>query len=64
MRKPEDGDLSNLNSLPKIYDYIRMLDSDGYPKAFIEKSKLKFEFTDAKINENSIIANVRIFKKK
>jgi methionyl-tRNA formyltransferase len=63
-RKPEDGDLSNLNSLSKIYDYIRMLDSEGYPKAFIEKSKLKFEFTDAKINENSIIANVRIFKKK
>jgi len=31
-----------LNELSTIYDYIRMLDAEGYPKAFIEKNNLLF----------------------
>ncbi len=64
-RKPEDSDISAVEDLRKTYNYIRMLDADGYPHAFLETSKLKFEFTKANFNtdEQIITAHVRIFKK-
>lgn len=64
-RKPEESNFSQLNNLEKVYDHIRMLDAEGYPNAFIETESFKFEFFNAKLdnNKNNIVANVRIFKK-
>ena len=62
-RRPEQSSISSLSKLDIIYDYIRMLDCEGYPKAFIENSLFKFEFSDAEFNNNEIVANVRITKK-
>jgi methionyl-tRNA formyltransferase len=64
-RKPEDGNIGELEDLEKAFDYIRMLDAEGYPHAFIETANLKFEFTNANYNPNDeiITAHVRIFKK-
>lgn len=64
-RKPADSDLVDLSDLEKVYDYIRMLDCEGYPHAFIDTPHLKFEFINANFdtNEEIITANVRIFKK-
>ena len=62
-RKPEDGDLAPLETLDQAYDYIRMLDADGYPAAFVETPHLKFEFTRAARHADEIIADVRITKK-
>ena len=45
-RKPEDGNISNLNDLNTIYDYIRMLDCEGYPNAFIETDSIKIELLE------------------
>ena len=59
-RKANEGDISKLNDLEKIYDYIRMLDSEGYPKAFFEKNNIKIEFEDAKKNDNKITAKAKI----
>jgi methionyl-tRNA formyltransferase len=59
-RKPSQSDISKLNKLSKIYDYIRMMDCDGYPKAFIELNGLKYEFTNVRNNKNTLEANVRI----
>jgi methionyl-tRNA formyltransferase len=59
-RRPEDGDLSNLKTLEQVYDYIRMLDADGYPNAFIESQNLHFEFKDAEFNCEWIESKVRI----
>lgn len=59
-RRPEESDISNLNDLDKVYDYIRMLDAKGYPKAFIEKNNLRIEFQDAKKKNDEIRAYVRI----
>lgn len=63
--KPKDGNIANLKDLNLVHDYIRMLDCEGYPNAFIETEKLKVEFFNSsfdKKNQN-IISNVRIFKK-
>lgn len=63
-RKPSDGNLSELTELQQVYDYIRMLDADTYPNAFIETNNFKFEFSRASLKSNeSIIADVRITKK-
>ena len=63
-RTPEQSNIFLLDDLSKVYDYIRMLDCEGYPRAFIESNKLKFEFSNAKFtSKNKLKANVSIFKK-
>ena len=63
-RKPEDGNISSLTNIKNIYDHIRMLDAETYPKAFIETDHFKIEFTNAHLENNEVItANVRIIKK-
>ena len=62
-RRPEDGDLGDLDDLDKAYDYIRMLDGEGYPPAFVETDHLRFEFTGAAPAPGEIRANVRIVRK-
>lgn len=64
-RKPSDSNLIELSELDVVYNYIRMLDCEGYPHAFIETPNLKFEFDNARFDETEkiITANVRIFKK-
>ncbi|KVV13961.1 methionyl-tRNA formyltransferase [Flavobacterium sp. TAB 87] len=64
-RKPEESNLEFLESLENVFDYIRMLDADGYPNAFLETEFLKFEFFNAELDnkQKSIEAHVRISKK-
>ena len=63
-RKHEDGNLAGLSELLKIYDYIRMLDCEGYPPAYLESDSIRYEFTEAKLNaDQTLEARVRIVKK-
>ena len=62
-RKPEEGNIQKLKSLNEVYDYIRMLDAEGYPNAFIESPYLKIEFSSAKLKNNCVIANVKVIAK-
>ncbi|MFT4848992.1 MAG: methionyl-tRNA formyltransferase [Parvicella sp.] len=63
-RKRSDGQMNKLNNVPEVYDYIRMLDAEGYPPAYVETESLKIEFFSAEnINETEVTANVRITKK-
>jgi len=61
-RKPEQSNISKVNSIQEVYDHIRMLDAETYPKAFLELDGLKIEFTNAKIENGDCIAKVRIIK--
>jgi methionyl-tRNA formyltransferase len=63
-RKPEDSDIGNLHTLKEVFDYIRMLDCEGYPHAFLETEHFRFEFNKANLQaDNSIKSDVRIIKK-
>lgn len=62
-RKNVDGNVSLLSMPGEVYDHIRMLDCEGYPKAFIETEHLRIEFDQADIIGNELTANVRIIKK-
>lgn len=63
-RKIEDGDISDLNDMEKIYDHIRMLDAEGYPNAFLEKGKIKLEFSEAELKDDQLQAKVKIILNK
>ena len=63
-RKPLMSNINDVESLDEVYDFIRMLDADGYPPAFLETSNCKFEFRKvSKQNDNTLEAYVRIIKK-
>lgn len=63
-RKKEDGNIKNLETITDVYDYIRMLDCEGYPNAFLETENFRFEFSRASFKDDQTInADVRIIKK-
>lgn len=64
-RKPADSNIIKIDDLEKVYNHIRMLDAEGYPKAYLETQSLKLEFSKAHLNSNEeiITAYVRIIKK-
>jgi len=63
-RRPKQGDISNLKELNEVFDYIRMLDAKGYPKAFLKKGDFKFEFSRASLKDDHIVADVKISRKR
>lgn len=63
-RTPSQSRIEGIKSIGELYNHIRMLDCEGYPKAFIEIDDLILEFENANLkDEKNITANVRIFKK-
>ena len=62
-RKPEEGDISELATLEQVFDYIRMLDADGYPRAFLETGHFRLEFQRPAMKYGSVISDVIITKK-
>jgi methionyl-tRNA formyltransferase len=62
-RTPKESQITRPDSLEKIYDMIRMLDAEGYPKAFIEKDGFRYELNQAVLNSDCIEAAVRIYPK-
>lgn len=61
-RKPEDGKLVPEMDINTLYDYIRMLDAEGYPRAFIDFGAYRLEFEQADLKGDSLEAKV-IFRK-
>lgn len=63
-RTPDEGDLNALTGLRQVFDYIRMLDAEGYPPAFLETAHFKIEFGRAALKQDCVLADVRITLKK
>ena len=61
-RTPEESDISKLRDIRSVYDYIRMLDADGYPHAFLQNGNIRMEFQNAEMNGDEISATVKIRK--
>ena len=62
-RRPEEGSIARLDDLDRVYDWIRMLDADGYPPAFVDIGSLRLEFRCAKRSGDHVAANVTIRRK-
>ena len=59
-RKPEESEIAAGGSLDQLYDFIRMLDAEGYPRAFLEQSGFRFEFSRPALYDGRIVADVKI----
>jgi methionyl-tRNA formyltransferase len=59
-RKPCESEIPPLPNLQRLYDFIRMLDAEGYPKAFINHNGFRYEFSRAAFYNGRIIADVHI----
>lgn len=63
-RKPEQSVLQDTGSLSEAYDFIRMLDAEGYPRAFIEHGEYLLNFSKAKLENGRLVAEVEIKSRK
>jgi methionyl-tRNA formyltransferase len=59
-RTPKQSNLPNSGNLQAAYNFIRMLDANGYPTAFIEHGDYLMHFRKAKIDGDRIVAEVEI----
>lgn len=59
-RQPHESRIPDLSALQELHDFIRMLDSEGYPKAFLEYKGFQYEFSRAVLYNGRIVADVNI----
>lgn len=59
-RSPEQSELKESLTLQQIYDYIRMLDAEGYPNAYLTFGSYKLSFKNAQMQDGKICAEVEI----
>lgn len=62
-RKPEQSRLPETGSLQSAYNFIRMLDADGYPHAFLEYGEYVLKLRNAKLDNERLVAELEIKKK-
>ena len=49
-----------ITNIADAFNFIRMLDADGYPPAFTEIAGLRYEFTEPTWKPDGVYARVRI----
>ena len=62
-REPSQSEIKKDLSLKEIFDHIRMLDAEGYPKAFIDFGNYRIKFKRASLKHKKLIADVEIIEK-
>ena len=65
-RRPEESNLlkTDFLSVGDIYDFVRMLDAEGYPRAFIDYGKYCITFKGAKYEEGKLTGRFEVVTKK
>jgi methionyl-tRNA formyltransferase len=61
-RKPEESEIPEGLGNRELYDFIRMLDAPGYPKAYTCYGNRRFEFDGASLEGEELTARVRVLK--
>lgn len=59
-RKPQESRIPAAADLSTLHDFIRMLDAEGYPRAFFEHGGFRYEFSRAALYDGRIMADVHI----
>ena len=61
-RRPEDSDICTIKekSISKLFDFIRMLDAEGYPKANLKLDGVKFEFSEVHLKNNKLVGRFEV----
>lgn len=55
-RTPEQSDMGkgSFTTLREVYDFIRMLDAEGYPRAYCRIGGITVAFSDAELNDTTL----------
>lgn len=59
-RTPEQSILPNSGSIEQLYDHIRMLDVETYPRTFLANGTWRLELRSARLEGDEIVAEVCI----
>jgi methionyl-tRNA formyltransferase len=59
-RKAAESEIPALESDFKLHDFIRMLDAEGYPPAFLDHKGFRYSFKRAALYDGRIVADVSI----
>jgi methionyl-tRNA formyltransferase len=59
-RTPADSRVPDAMSADQLFDFIRMLDADGYPRAFLDHGDWRIEFSNARLDGADVRADVRL----
>lgn len=59
-RKPNESEIPHCGNLKEMYNFIRMLDAEGYPNSYLSYKGFRYEFSGAVRYEGRLIANVSI----
>ena len=59
-REPQESKVLGFPSLQALHDFIRMLDAEGYPRAFLEHQGFRYEFSRGALYDGRIVADVKI----
>jgi len=63
-RSPEQSVIDeSITDISALYDHIRMLDADTYPKAFIDLGQFRIEFDSATLVDGSLETSARIIQR-
>jgi len=61
-RTPGQSEIPSFNDLADLFDHIRMLDADGYPRAYFERGNFRYEISRPALKTDGIIADLYIKK--
>ncbi len=63
-RTPSLSNLETLDvsSLSRLYDFIRMLDAEGYPRAYLMLSNVKIEFSEVHLKNNKLVGRFEVIE--
>jgi len=59
-RSPAESLIPELGTLARLHDFVRMLDAEGYPPAFLEHQGFRYEFSRAVLKDGRVLADVTI----
>lgn len=63
-RKPEQSEMPKWAAFEELYDHIRMLDADTYPRAYIDGETYRIEFSDAILSTDGVITKATFVEKR
>lgn len=61
-RRPEQSQLPETGDIEQLYNHIRMLDAESYPRAFTVHDTWRLEFSNASLHEGELAASVTFRK--
>jgi len=59
-RTPQESRIPPRLELRQLYDFIRMLDAEGYPNAFVEGSGYRIELRNARLEAGRVLAECTV----